>query len=71
MWKILTNTSVVFSYSTKMLNLIQQALSSYSFTTCRIDGSTSLDGRNTALKRFAEDADCSVMLATIGSAGEG
>jgi SNF2 family DNA or RNA helicase len=54
-----------------MLDLIQQALSNYNFTTCRIDGSTSLEGRSTALKRFTEDADCSVMLATIGSAGEG
>lgn len=54
-----------------MLDLIQQALSDYSFRTCRIDGGTSLEGRNAALKMFNDDADCSVMLATIGSAGEG
>jgi SNF2 family DNA or RNA helicase len=69
--RILTSRSVVFSYWTKMLDLIQQALSGYSFTICRIDGSTSLEGRNAALKEFTERADCSVMLATIGSAGEG
>jgi SNF2 family DNA or RNA helicase len=54
-----------------MLDLIQQALSTYSFNICRIDGSTGLEGRTMALKRFNEDPDCSVMLATIGSAGEG
>lgn len=69
--RILTTRSVVFTYWTKMLDLIQQALSCYSFTTCRIDGSTSLEGRNIALKQFTNDANCSVMLATIGSAGEG
>jgi SNF2 family DNA or RNA helicase len=69
--RILTSRSVVFSYWTRMLDLIQQALSCFRIATCRIDGSTSLEGRNTALKKFAEDADCSVMLATIGSAGEG
>lgn len=54
-----------------MLDLIQQALSIYSFGNCRIDGSTTLEGRRMALKRFNEDPECSVMLATIGSAGEG
>jgi len=54
-----------------MLDLIQQALATYSFNTCRIDGSTSLEERSRALNRFREDPDCSVMLATIGSAGEG
>ncbi|KAH7077840.1 SNF2 family N-terminal domain-containing protein [Paraphoma chrysanthemicola] len=63
--------SVVFSYSTKMLDLIQQALSHFELTSCRIDGSTSLEGRSNVLKNFTEDGDCSIMLATIGSAGEG
>jgi SNF2 family DNA or RNA helicase len=54
-----------------MLDLIQQALLTYSFGSCRIDGGKSLEGRRLALKRFNEDPDCSVMLATIGSAGEG
>ncbi|PVI01811.1 hypothetical protein DM02DRAFT_671025 [Periconia macrospinosa] len=63
--------SVVFSYWTKMLDLVQRALANYQFKTCRIDGSTSLEERSVALKKFNEDPDCSVMLATIGSAGEG
>jgi SNF2 family DNA or RNA helicase len=68
---MLTKTSVVFSYSTKMLDLIQQALSQYQFRTCRIDGSTSLEGRGDVLREFSEDVHCAVMLAIIGSAGEG
>ncbi|KAH3982488.1 hypothetical protein HBI56_015260 [Parastagonospora nodorum] len=63
--------SVVFSHSTRMLDLIQPALSHYQFRTCRIDGSTSLEGRSNVLREFSEDAHCAVMLATIGSAGEG
>ena len=54
-----------------MLDLIQQALSDHNFKTCRIDGGTSVEGRKAALNMFDNDADCSVMLATIGSAGEG
>jgi SNF2 family DNA or RNA helicase len=71
LWEMLTKASVVFSHSTKMLDLIQQALSHYQFRTCRIDGSTSLEGRSNVLREFSEDAYCAVMLATIGSAGEG
>ncbi|KAH7080899.1 SNF2 family N-terminal domain-containing protein [Paraphoma chrysanthemicola] len=63
--------SVVFSHSTRMLDLIQSALLHYQFRTCRIDGSTSLEGRSNVLREFSEDAHCAVMLATIGSAGEG
>lgn len=69
--RMLTRPSVVFSHSTKMLDLIQPALSHYQFRTCRIDGSTSLEGRSNVLREFSEDAHCAVMLATIGSAGEG
>jgi SNF2 family DNA or RNA helicase len=69
--RMLTKSSVVFSHSTRMLDLIQPALSQYQFRTCRIDGSTSLEGRSNMLREFSEDAHCAVMLATIGSAGEG
>jgi SNF2 family DNA or RNA helicase len=68
---VLIEESVVFSYWTKMLDLVQKALSEFSFGICRIDGSTSLEERSLALDRFNEDPQCSVMLATIGSAGEG
>jgi SNF2 family DNA or RNA helicase len=68
---MLIKASVVFSYSTKMLDLIQQALTHYQFRNCRIDGSTSLEARSNVLREFSKDANCAVMLATIGSAGEG
>ncbi|KAK7906556.1 hypothetical protein PG985_016293 [Apiospora marii] len=63
--------SVVFSAWTKMLDLTQQALQSRGFSCQRIDGQTSLQGRSNAMKAFDEDDECTVMLATIGSAGEG
>ncbi|KAL9074288.1 MAG: hypothetical protein Q9157_004453 [Trypethelium eluteriae] len=63
--------SVIFSYWTTMLNLIQQALESEGFCIQRIDGSSSLEQRSEALRRFREDPKCTVMLASIGSAGEG
>ncbi|KAK8102139.1 hypothetical protein PG984_015285 [Apiospora sp. TS-2023a] len=63
--------SVVFSAWTKMLDLTQQALQARGFNCQRIDGQTSLQGRSNAMKTFDEDDACTVMLATIGSAGEG
>ncbi|KAK8054920.1 hypothetical protein PG993_000147 [Apiospora rasikravindrae] len=63
--------SVVFTAWTKMLDLVQQALQAMGFNCQRIDGQTSLQGRSSAMKVFSEDDACTVMLATIGSAGEG
>jgi len=54
-----------------MLDLIQQALRQHGFGVQRIDGKTSLEDRSKALHQFGEDPDCTVMLASIGSAGEG
>jgi len=54
-----------------MLDLIQQALRQHGFGIQRIDGKTSLEDRSKALHQFGEDPDCTVMLASIGSAGEG
>ncbi|EXK83340.1 hypothetical protein FOQG_12360 [Fusarium oxysporum f. sp. raphani 54005] len=63
--------SVVFSYWTKMLDLVQKALLQASFLCERIDGKYSIKQREKALSRFANDPCCTVMLATIGSGGEG
>jgi len=63
--------SVVFSYWAKMLNLVQHALELAGFSVARIDGQKSLQDRATAISRFSRDPECTVMLATIGSAGEG
>ncbi|KAH7359599.1 SNF2 family N-terminal domain-containing protein [Pyrenochaeta sp. MPI-SDFR-AT-0127] len=65
------NKSVVFSYWVKMLNLIQQALEAEDYQVCRIDGSSSLEQRRNAINQFNDDPDCTIMLASIGSAGEG
>jgi SNF2 family DNA or RNA helicase len=54
-----------------MLDLVQQDLAADGFITERIDGQSSLKRRRQAMKRFAEDPSCTIMLASIGSAGEG
>ena len=54
-----------------MLDLAQHALEEEGFSVARIDGQKSLLERARAISRFDEDPGCTVMLATIGSAGEG
>ncbi|KAH6635023.1 SNF2 family N-terminal domain-containing protein [Chaetomium sp. MPI-SDFR-AT-0129] len=63
--------SVIFSSWTKMLDLAQHALEEAGFSVARIDGQKGLLERARAISRFGEDPGCTVMLATIGSAGEG
>lgn len=63
--------SVVFSCWTKMLDLVQEDLEDEGFFLTRIDGQASLDKRWDAVTQFREDPECTVMLASIGSAGEG
>lgn len=54
-----------------MLDLVQQALEREKFSVVRIDGQKSLKDRTAALSRFKVNPRCTVMLASIGSAGEG
>jgi len=54
-----------------MLDLIQQALQKHGFRFQRIDGKTSLENRSKAFDQFDNDPTCTIMLASIGSAGEG
>ncbi|KAI1640419.1 hypothetical protein F4809DRAFT_590021 [Biscogniauxia mediterranea] len=63
--------SVVFSSWTKMLDQVEQALRATGFNYQRIDGQSSLRSRSDAMRLFSEDSNCAVMLASIGSAGEG
>ncbi|KAI1270779.1 hypothetical protein F5Y07DRAFT_385129 [Xylaria sp. FL0933] len=63
--------SVVFSSWTKMLDKVEQALVAHGFDYRRIDGQSSLRSRAEAIRDFSEDRNCAVMLASIGSAGEG
>jgi hypothetical protein len=54
-----------------MLDLIGAALREKGLVFQRIDGQSSLSQRKEALKDFDSDPKCTVMLASIGAAGEG
>lgn len=54
-----------------MLDIVHNALRYKGFSCARIDGKRSLEERSAALRRFNHDPSCTVMLATIGSCGEG
>ncbi|KAI1420543.1 hypothetical protein F5Y12DRAFT_788176 [Xylaria sp. FL1777] len=63
--------SVVFSSWTRMLDKVEEAFLENGFNYRRIDGQSSLKSRAEAIRVFSEDSECTVMLASIGSAGEG
>ncbi|PVH83872.1 hypothetical protein DL98DRAFT_558686, partial [Cadophora sp. DSE1049] len=69
--KTLPVKSVIFSQWTKMLDLIAGALTHHGFQFQRIDGQSSLKQRSTAIQQFKSNPACTVMIATVGSAGEG
>jgi len=54
-----------------MLDLIAVALHDNGLTFNRIDGRSSLPQRKKAIEKFNSDSACSIMLASIGAAGEG
>lgn len=54
-----------------MLDLAEMELRRHNFTVLRIDGKTSLETRGEALRQFKRSEGCTVMLASIGSCGEG
>ena len=54
-----------------MIDLIELALQKQGYKFQRIDGQTSLQARGEALTQFNEDPECTIMLASIGSCGEG
>lgn len=63
--------SVVFSYWTSTLDLIEEGLVDSSLRYTRFDGKTSPYNRNLSLKTFREDSDVSVILMTISCASVG
>lgn len=67
----LTIASVIFTSWVKMIDLIEKALSAENIGFVRIDGSKSNLQRKSSLQTFETDANCSVLLATISSAGVG
>jgi SNF2 family DNA or RNA helicase len=54
-----------------MLDLVEKALSGAGFRFQRIDGSRSFSSRKQALHIFDKDSSCTILLATLGSAGVG
>ncbi|KAF8538868.1 SNF2 family N-terminal domain-containing protein [Trichophaea hybrida] len=63
--------SVIFTGWTQMLDLVEQALDAEGIGFQRLDGSTTLQQRNKRIGSFRNDDDCTVLLATIGTAGVG
>lgn len=63
--------SVIFSSWTKMLDLVSIALRQQSLKYQRIDGRYSEKRRRCALEDFRTNAQCGILLASIGSAGVG
>ncbi|RLM01368.1 hypothetical protein CFD26_109040 [Aspergillus turcosus] len=63
--------SVIFSQWTRMLDLVAQYLRQNDYKYARIDGHSNLADRRSAIQQLNEDNNCTVMLASIGSAGEG
>jgi SNF2 family DNA or RNA helicase len=70
-FKMLIYCSIIFSHWTKMLDVVAKALTQHGFLFQRIDGQSSLQQRDLAMQQFNEDPTSTVMLASIGSAGEG
>lgn len=66
-----TPKSVVYSCWTKMLNLVEIALRQSGIQFARLDGGKSDTQRRAALRKFRDDPTCTVLLATLGSAGVG
>ena len=68
---LLTTSSVIFSYWTKMLDLIGNTLDERGLAFQRIDGQSSLPQRKESIEKFSKDPQCNILLASIGAAGEG
>lgn len=63
--------SVVFSYWTRTLDIVQSALIASSITYTRVDGKVPPGKRETALQSFREQAAVSVLLISISCGGTG
>lgn len=63
--------SIIFSSWTKMLNLVEVALTTNGYKFQRVDGSRTDEQRRLSLKTFRTDPRYSILLASIGSAGIG
>lgn len=60
------NKTVVFSQWTRFLDIVQARLVKEGFKFCRIDGTMSATLRDQSLHALEDDADCTIMLASLG-----
>ncbi|KAI0436417.1 hypothetical protein F4803DRAFT_566867 [Xylaria telfairii] len=67
----LPEKSVVFSFWTSSLTMVQKALTTAGVRCVRIDGSLSLMNREKVLQEFNEDQEIKVILVTISCGGVG
>jgi len=65
------SSSVIFSYWTYTLDLIESAFISNSISYTRIDGQLSPNKRNEAIRRFQEDPNIQTILVSITCGGAG
>ena len=63
--------AVVFTQWTNFADLVEIALLNKAINYTRMDGSMSLKARTKALDKFANERECIVFLATIGTGGVG
>lgn len=56
---------VIFSQWTSFLDIVQYHLGRHGYQYTRLDGSMSVRHRDTALQRFDEDVDCTILLASL------
>lgn len=63
--------SVVFSYWTVTLNLVESTLKEALISYTRIDGQISADRRGEAIRRFQRDTSVRVILVSISCGGVG
>ncbi|KAF8245042.1 hypothetical protein K440DRAFT_424037 [Wilcoxina mikolae CBS 423.85] len=63
--------SVVFSYWTKMLDLVEKALQTENMLFARFDGSSTIDQRKRTIELFRNDQSVNILLVTIGSGSVG
>ncbi|KAH6972432.1 P-loop containing nucleoside triphosphate hydrolase protein [Ilyonectria sp. MPI-CAGE-AT-0026] len=63
--------SLVFSSWTRMLDVLETAVSGAGFVYQRIDGTKTLQQRRETLRRFKEEPSCTILLASLGSAAVG
>jgi SWI/SNF-related matrix-associated actin-dependent regulator of chromatin subfamily A3 len=67
----LTLCSIIFSGWTRTLDLIEQHLKKGNINFRRIDGTSSLPGRNKTLEEFRKDSKIRVLIMTTGTGAVG